>query len=79
MTILENSLLFLFDPTGHSHLLGVQPKVKAFALIPTVVTQHTNACCSMQVVDITLVKYHFTNIISLRVAQHKHSSLYSST
>jgi hypothetical protein len=44
-----------------------------------VVTQHTTACCSMQVVDITLVKYHFTNITSLRVVQQKHSGIYSST
>jgi hypothetical protein len=44
-----------------------------------VVTQHTTACCSMQVVDIILVKYHFTNITSLRVVQQKHSGLYSST
>jgi hypothetical protein len=43
------------------------------------VTQHATACCSMQVVDITLVKYHFTNITSLRVVQQKHSGLYSST
>jgi hypothetical protein len=34
-----------------------------------VVTQHTTACCSIQVVDITLVKYQFTNITSLRVVQ----------
>jgi hypothetical protein len=40
-----------------------------------VVTQHTTACCSMQVVDITLVKYHFTNITYLRVVQQKHSGL----
>jgi hypothetical protein len=44
-----------------------------------VVTQYTTACWSMQVVDITLVKYHFTNITSLRVVQEKHSGLYSST
>jgi hypothetical protein len=44
-----------------------------------VVTQHTTACCSMQVIDITLVKYHFTNITSLRVVQQKHNGLYSST
>jgi hypothetical protein len=44
-----------------------------------VVTQHTTACCSMQVVDITLMKYHFTNITPLRVVQQKHSGLYSST
>jgi hypothetical protein len=40
-----------------------------------VVTQHTTAYCSMQVVYITLVKYHFTNITSLRVVQQKHSGL----
>jgi hypothetical protein len=40
-----------------------------------VVTQHATACCSMQIVDITLVKYHFTNITSLRVVQQKHSGL----
>jgi hypothetical protein len=44
-----------------------------------VVTQHTIACCSMQVVDITFMRYHFTNITSLRVVQQKHSGLYSST
>jgi hypothetical protein len=43
-----------------------------------VVTQHTTACCSMQVVDITLMKYQFINITSLRVVQQKHSDLYSS-
>jgi hypothetical protein len=45
----------------------------------SVVTQHTNACCSMQVIDITLVKYHFTNITSLGVVQQKHSGIYSNT
>jgi hypothetical protein len=44
-----------------------------------VVTQHTTACCSMQVVDITLMKYHLTNITSLIVVQQKHSGLNSST
>jgi hypothetical protein len=38
-------------------------------LLTYVVTQHTTACCSIQVVDITLVKYQFTNITSLRVVQ----------
>jgi hypothetical protein len=53
---------------------------KIIVLLPlTVVTQHTTACCSMQVVDITFVRYHFTNITSLRVVQQKHSDLYSST
>jgi hypothetical protein len=46
---------------------------------PPVVTLHTTACCSIQVIDITLVKYQFTNITSLRVVQQKHSVLYSST
>ena len=32
-----------------SSLKGFNPKVKAFALIPTVVTRHTTAWCSMQV------------------------------
>jgi hypothetical protein len=35
----------------------------------SLVTQHTTACCSIQVVDITLVKYQFKNITSLRVVQ----------
>jgi hypothetical protein len=52
-------------------------------MLPTrgggVVTQHTTAYCNIQVVDITLVKYQFTNITSLRVVQQKHNGLYSST
>jgi hypothetical protein len=52
---------------------------KLARLVQIVVTQHTTACCSIQVVDITLVKYQFTNITSLRVVQQKHSGLYSST
>jgi hypothetical protein len=36
------------------------------------VTQHTTACCSMQVVDITLAKQASTNITSLRMVQQKH-------
>jgi hypothetical protein len=36
------------------------------------VTQHTTACCSMQVVDITLAEQASTNITSLRVVQQKH-------
>jgi hypothetical protein len=35
-------------------------------------TQHTTVGCSMQVVDITLMKLHSTNITSLRVVQQKH-------
>jgi hypothetical protein len=36
------------------------------------VTQHTTACCSMQVVDITLAEQPSTRITSLRVVQQKH-------
>jgi hypothetical protein len=60
---------------GKTH--GVQRPV--YFLNEVVVTQHTTSCCSIQVVDITLVKYQFTNITSLRVVQQKHSGLYSST
>jgi hypothetical protein len=35
--------------------------------ITSTVTQYTIACCSVQVVDITLTKYRFANITSLRV------------
>ena len=59
-------------PTYGSPLKGYNPKVKAFALIPAAVTQHTTAWCSMQVVDITQVKHRFARIISLRVVQQKH-------
>jgi hypothetical protein len=36
------------------------------------VTQHTTACCSMQVVDITLAEQASTNITSLRMVQQKY-------
>jgi hypothetical protein len=36
------------------------------------VTQHTTACCSMQVVDITLAEQPATRITSLRVVQQKY-------
>jgi hypothetical protein len=39
---------------------------------PCAVTQHTTACCSMQVVDITLAEQASTNITSLRMVQPKH-------
>jgi hypothetical protein len=39
---------------------------------PDAVTQHTTACCSMQVVDITLAEQASTNITSLRMVQQKH-------
>jgi hypothetical protein len=49
------------------------------AAVPTVVidakiavTLHTTACCSMQVVDITLAEPASTNITSLRMVQQKH-------
>jgi hypothetical protein len=44
---------------------------QALAAPPTV-TQHTTACCSMQVVDITLAEQASTNITSLRMVQQKH-------
>ena len=59
-------------PTGSIPLLGFQPKVKAIALIPTAVTPRTTACCSTQVVDITLTEHRSANITSLRVVQQKH-------
>jgi hypothetical protein len=40
--------------------------------IVVAVTQHTTACCSMQVVDITLAEQASTNITSLRMVQQKH-------
>jgi hypothetical protein len=36
------------------------------------VTQHTTVCCSMQVIDITLVEQPSINITSLRMVQQKH-------
>src|SRR4051812_4436093 len=36
------------------------------------VTQHTTAFCSTQVVDMTFMEYHSTNITSLRIAHQKH-------
>ena len=59
-------------PTYGSPLKGFNPRVKAFALIPAAVTQHTTAWCSMQVVDIIQMKHRFTHITSLRVVQQKH-------
>ena len=58
--------------TYRSPLKGFNPRVKAFALIPAVVTQRTTAWCSTQVVDITQVKHRSTHITSLRVVQQKH-------
>ena len=58
--------------TYRSPLKGFNPRVKAFALVPAVVNQHTTAWCSTQVVDITQVKHRSTHITSLRVVQQKH-------
>ena len=58
--------------TYRSPLKGFNPRVKAFALIPAAVTQHTTAWCSTQVIDITQVKHRSTHITSLRVVQQKH-------
>jgi hypothetical protein len=52
--------------------LGNLPPLLLQSIIDRAVTQHTTACCSTQVVDITLMKLHFTNITSLRVVQQKH-------
>jgi hypothetical protein len=49
-----------------------RPKIERAYVVP----QHTTTCCSMQVVDITLVKYHYTNITSLRVVQQKRGLLF---
>jgi hypothetical protein len=40
--------------------------------LASAVTQHTTACCSMQVVDITLAEQASANITSLRMVQQKH-------
>jgi hypothetical protein len=60
---------------AQSQSVPSRPLLASLYRWPGVVTQHTTACCSMQVVGITLVKYHFTNITSLRVVQQKHSGL----
>jgi hypothetical protein len=70
---LQNPLLLLFDSYRFYPLTRFQPTVKAFALIPIVMTLHTTACCSMPVVDITYAKYQSANITSLGVVQQKHS------
>ena len=69
---LDKMTIYRHYPTYGSPLKGFNPRVKAFALIPAAVTQHTTAWCSMQVVDITQVKHRFAHIISLRVVQQKH-------
>jgi hypothetical protein len=71
------STLLVVERSEEGKTHGVQRPV--YFLSEVVVTQHTTACCSIQVVDITLVKYQFTNITPLRVVQQKHSGLYSST
>ena len=70
--LLENSLLIIFNLYRISPFNRFQPKVKAIALIPAAVTQHTTACCSMQVVYVTLTEHRSANITSLRVVQQKH-------
>jgi hypothetical protein len=40
-----------------------------FSMKSIVVTHHTTSCCSIQVVNITLVKYQFKNNTSLGVVQ----------
>ena len=65
--------------TGSTHLLGFQPKVKAFALRPAAVTQHTTAFCSTQVVDMIFMEHRSTIITSLRMAQQKHMRVHNHT
>jgi hypothetical protein len=79
--LLERDTFDLFLPEFDKHWVIHLRKLAAVLQTSAlgVVTQHTTACCSIQVVDITLVKYQFTNITSLRVVQQKHSGLYSST
>ena len=72
MVVLAKTTSYRHYQTYRSPLKGFNPRVKAFALIPAVVTQHTTAWCSMQVVDITQVKHCFARIISLEVVQQKH-------
>ena len=69
---LDKITIYRHYPTYGSPLKGFNPRVKAFALIPAAVTQHTTAYCSTQVVDITLTEHRFANITSLRVVQQKH-------
>jgi hypothetical protein len=44
----------------------------AGAGVARAVTQYTTVYCSVQVVDITLTKYRFINITSLRMVQQEH-------
>ena len=69
---LDKMTIYRHYPTYGSPLKGFNPRVKAFALIPAAVTQHTTAWCSMQVVDIIQMKHCSTRITSLRVVQQKH-------
>ena len=65
-------------PTYGSPLKCFNPRVKAFALIPAAVTQHTTAFCSTQVVDMIFMEHRSTIITSLRMAQQKHMRVHKS-
>jgi hypothetical protein len=60
--------LSLGHPTNYYEIF-LAPSVNYYVLVKGrhAVTQYTTACCSVQVIDITLAKYRFTNITSLRV------------
>jgi hypothetical protein len=60
--------LKLDNPAGEGDLYELGEAKK----ITVAVTQHTTACCSTQVIDITLMELNSTNITSLRVVQQKH-------
>jgi hypothetical protein len=60
--------VFRFFPSGGLYRRKAMPEVGQGAE-----TQHTTACCSMQVIDITLAEQPSTRITSLRVVQQKHS------
>src|SRR4051812_39177269 len=58
-----------FPPLRHT---SVQELKYPHREILVAVTQHTDSCCSTQVVDITFMKYRSANITSFKVVQQKH-------
>jgi hypothetical protein len=67
----------IYDHNSYDQRMVVADIVVAVAMAAKTpkeiaVTQYTTACCSVQVIHITLTKYRFANITSLRVVQQKH-------